>query len=132
MALAIYTSAAFSTAAGVAVAPSASIEVRLDGSGGGALAAIFSDEAGTVPLTNPFNADSLGQFSFYVAGRAGGYQVKSTFNAEVKTVRNQAIGTAAQLDATTVGSALIGAANEASARTTLQLDVVLNSLYGTL
>jgi hypothetical protein len=95
--LAIYTSVAFSTASGLALAPSASIEVRRTDTG--ALASIFSDEAGTAAKANPFSAASDGSFSFYAAGIARGYQVKSTYNAEVVILANQAIGTAAQYDA---------------------------------
>src|SRR3954467_7454823 len=96
--LAIYSSAAFTNASGLAVSALADVEVRLDGPGGGALAAIFSDVDGTVGLANPFQADANGRFKFYTAGRTGGYQVKVTKGADVYTVNNQAIGTAAQLD----------------------------------
>lgn len=130
--LATYSSATFITSGGLAVGANASIEVRAEDSG--SLAALFSDEAGTVPLANPFNADSQGFFVFYVAGRDRGYQVKSTKDAEVRTLRNQAIGTAAQLDASTVGKGVIQAVDAAAGRDALELDshdIYLNSLFGT-
>lgn len=100
--LAIYNSAAFQTAAGVAVSAGAYIEVRREDTG--ALATIWQDEAGTVPQINGganYAADAQGRFAFYAAGLARGYSVKATdpVTAETHTVHNQAIGTAAQYDA---------------------------------
>jgi hypothetical protein len=113
MALAVYTSAAFSTASGLAVGASAEIEVRRESDG--ALASIFSDVDGTTPLANPFNADSEGRFAFYASGIAGGYRVKVTKGAEVHTLRHQAIGTAAQVDYGAAGKAVLEASAVADA-----------------
>lgn len=95
--LASFSSAAFTTAAGVAVAATADIEVRNEDDG--ALASIFSDEAGTVPIAQPgFQTDASGRFIFYAAGRDRGYKVTVTKGAETYAVRHIAIGTAAQRD----------------------------------
>ena len=50
---------------------SASVEVRNQAA---ALVTIYSDEAGTVSISNPLTADSRGMFSFFVAD--GRYQIK--------------------------------------------------------
>jgi hypothetical protein len=94
--LAIFSSTAL-TSTGV-VANGADVEVRLESSG--ALAAIWSNEAGTVPIANPAVAftDSNGRFSFYAAGADRGYSVKVTKGADTFTLHNVAIGTAGQLD----------------------------------
>lgn len=94
--LAIFESAAYLTP-GVA-ATAADVEVRLVSSG--AIAAIWSNEAGTTPITNPAIAftDAVdGSFKFYAAGADRGYTVKVTKGAATKTI-TAAIGTAAQLD----------------------------------
>jgi hypothetical protein len=118
MALAVYTSAAFSTASGLAVGASAEIEVRRESDG--ALASIFSDVDGTTPLANPFSADSEGRFAFYASGLDGGYRVKVTKGAETYTLRHQAIGTAAQRDfsepVTTKGDLVVGGASGTKVR----------------
>jgi hypothetical protein len=117
--LAIYNSAAFSTASGVAIAPSAAVEVRRESDG--ALAAIYSDEAGTAPIAQPgYAADAQGRFAFYAAGLSRGYWVKVTFGAEVFNQRNVAIGTGAQLDAGATGAAVLAAATPAAARVALE------------
>ena len=46
--------------------PSAQVTVRL-GSSSGALASLFSDNAGATPITNPFNADTNGFARFFAA-----------------------------------------------------------------
>jgi len=95
--LARFNSAAFLTAGQLAVAANAVIEVRREDTS--ALAAIFSDEAGTVPITNPSAfADSSGRFSFTAAGIARGYSIEVTSGAENFTLHNVAIGTMAQRD----------------------------------
>jgi hypothetical protein len=117
--LAIYRSAVFSTVAGLALAPSATITVKRESDG--ALAAIFSDEAGLVPKANPFTADAVtGAFEFYCVGLDRGLWVRSQFNAEIVDARNQACGRAAMFDATAYGATIMGAADSASARNALK------------
>jgi hypothetical protein len=136
--LAVYSSGAFTTASGVAVAALATVEVRLDGPGGGALATIYSDVDGTTPISQPgFAADSNGRFVFYAAGRKGGYQITVTKagGGESVVLHNQAIGMAAQLDPTAVGEAVLTAADAPTALAALSssaLGAVLRRLYGTL
>ena len=120
MALAIYTSAAFTVASGVAVAANADVEVRRESDNG--LAAIFSDRAGSSAITQPgFQADASGRFEFYAAGIDGGYKVTVTKGAESYTVRYQAVGLAAERDCTSYGAQLMAAADAAAARTTLSV-----------
>lgn len=118
MPLGVYSSAAFLTASGVAVAPNADIEVRRESDSG--LASIYSDRAGASPISQPgFQADSLGRFTFYAAGLSGGYQVKVTKGAETYTLRNVTIGTAGELDADSFWATVLAAANAAAARLAL-------------
>jgi len=110
-----YDSAAFTTAAGVAVAATADVEVRRESDG--ALASIFSDRAGSSAITQPgFQADSEGRFIFFAAGIADGYQVKVTKGAETHTARYQATGTARELDADPFWAAVLAAATRVAAR----------------
>lgn len=96
---AAFSSASFTTATGVAVAPNADITVR--NSDTGTLANIWSDEAGTAPIVQPgYQADSSGRFEFYATGRDRGYDITVTKGAETYTLHHVAIGTAAQLDST--------------------------------
>jgi hypothetical protein len=121
--LAIYTSAAFTTASGVAVAANATVEVRRESDSG--LAAIYANRDGTGPITNPSAfADGSGRFSFYAAGISGGYSITVTKGAESYTVRNQAIGTAGELDATSYIGGLFAAATAAIARGVLGLTTI--------
>lgn len=95
--LAIFESVAYLTP-GVA-ATSADVEVRVESTG--ALAAIWSDEAGTATIANPataFTDPTDGSFKFYAAGSDRGYSIKVTKGAATKTFHNVAIGTAGQLD----------------------------------
>ena len=118
MPLGSYDSAAFTTAAGVAVAATADVEVRRESDG--ALASIFSDRAGATPIAQPgFQADATGRFIFYAAGIADGYQVKVTKGAETHTARYQATGTAREYDASTYGASVMNAADAAAARVLL-------------
>ena len=129
MSLAIYTSAAFSNASGLAVAPLAQITVRREDTG--ALASIFSDVDGLTPMANPFAADTLGRFAFYTAGRALGYRVTVdtvTSPTESHTLRHQAIGTAAQRDASAFAGTLLDDETDAEARTTLGAQQSLSAL----
>lgn len=97
MTLAVYNSAAFKAESGLALAPNATVEVRRESDSG--LAGLFSDEAGTIGITNPSAfADSEGRFAFYVAASVGGYSIQVTSGAETYTLNNVAIGTAAQYD----------------------------------
>jgi len=114
-----YTSAAFTTAAGVAVAATADVEVRRESDG--ALASIFSDRAGSSAISQPgFQADSEGRFIFFAAGIADGYQVKVTKGAETHTARYQATGTARELDADPFWATVLAAATRLAARLTLR------------
>lgn len=122
MTLAIYTGVAIDSS-GNAIS-GADVEVRLESTG--VLASIWSDEAGTVPLSNPALAltDSSGRFSFYVAGADRGYSVMVTKAADTYTLHNQAIGTAGQRDAsafvlnsvTTKGDLIVATASATTTR----------------
>lgn len=90
MNFAIYSSAAFSSASGVEIAGNAEVEIRREDNGD--LATIYEDHEGDTPLSNPFNADAFGRFSFYAEGIEFGYRVKVTIGSEEYTLRNQPIG----------------------------------------
>jgi hypothetical protein len=127
---AAYSSAAFTSSTGVAVAPSASIAVRREDTG--ALASIWSDEAGASPLANPFTADpSDGSFTFYATGLRRGYQVEASSAGKLARARNQPIGIAAQLDASAYGESLINAASDARAAEVLKSGRKLSMLSTT-
>lgn len=128
--LAIYSGVAF-TVSGVtpSVAANATVEVRREDTG--ALASIFSDEAGTTPITNPSAfADANGRFSFYAEGLERGYRIDVTKDAFSYSLRNQAVGTAAQVDEdvfaraviTTKGDLYVGGAAGAEARKAIGAD----------
>jgi hypothetical protein len=118
MIMASYSSVAFSTASGLAVAGGATVSVRKESDG--ALAAIYSDSAGSGPLANPTTADSDGRFEFYAAGIQEGYEITVTDGAESYTLHNVAIGNAAQLDATDfVATFMSTVDSEAEAKTYL-------------
>lgn len=112
MALAIFTSSAFSAASGLEVAALASVEVRKESDN--TLANIFSDVNGVSPLGNPFLADAEGMFSFFAAGIARGYKVAVTKNGSTRTLRNVALGTAAEFDASDAVGAALGSATLAA------------------
>lgn len=122
--LAAYTGMAFATASGLALSPGATVEVRRKDTG--ALAAIFSDEAGTTPKANPFTSHATtGAFDFYVAGLERGFDVTVTKagGGESATV-HVSIGTAGQKDIadftpaviTTKGDIIVGGATGLPAR----------------
>ena len=97
--LAIFTGIAVKESGGnLVLAPNAVIEVRRKDTGRSP--SIFSDEAGTTPITNPsdFTA-ATGKFEFYAAGLERGYTITGTDGALIFTLNNVAIGTAAQFDA---------------------------------
>jgi hypothetical protein len=97
--LAIYEGVAAKVLAGVVnILAAADVEVRRESDG--ALAALFTDEAGTAGLANPALAltDAEGKFKFYVAGNVRGYSIKVTLGALTYTMHNVAIGTAEQID----------------------------------
>jgi len=95
MSLAIYTSAAWLANGGLQVADNATIEVRRESDG--ALASIFSDREGSVPITNPSAfGDAFGRFEFFVSG--GAYRVRVSQDGQEYTLRYQAIGRAQEFD----------------------------------
>ena len=97
MALSIYNGVAFiPVGSNVLIAPLASVEVRRESDN--ALAALYSNEAGTAALANPFTADASARVSFCAAGRAGGYKVKVSKDGNEVELRHVAIGRAAQFD----------------------------------
>lgn len=99
MSLAVFNSASFVTTSGLGLSVNPTIEVRLESDN--SLAAIFTDAGGGTPITNPSAfGDSVGRFSFAVAGSVGGYKITVTKGAESFTLRGVAIGTAGQYDAT--------------------------------
>lgn len=80
--------------------PNAQITVFSEDSEG--LATLYSDRAGTTPLSNPFNADSDGFVQFFAPG--GAYRIDATNNAEfTATHRYVAVGTAGERDADDYG-----------------------------
>lgn len=113
MPLAAYSSAAFTTGAGLAVAASASVSVRRESDG--ALAEIFSDEDGLVAKANPFSADASGRFEFYAAGSLGGYRITVSDEGEEYTLNNVSIGTAGQYDAAEKGGEFMALEDTAAA-----------------
>ena len=78
----------------------ASVEVRKESDD--SLATIYSDRAGTTPISNPVSTDLLGYFSFFVAG--GAYKISTTFGGVTRTLRYVAVGLAAESDSTGGGS----------------------------
>lgn len=76
------------------VVPSASVAVVSETTG--ALATIFSDRAGVVPITNPTTADADGFVFFYAAGDA--YKITATSGATTRQFRYVGIGTAQETD----------------------------------
>lgn len=120
--LAIYQSVAFTLSGGLAVAPTADVEVRDEATG--SLASIFSDVDGVTPITQPgFQADANGRFAFYIPG--GLYKITLTKNAEVVVLRHVAIGLAASYDATTFTGSFLSSEDAATAVNTLGLKIPL-------
>lgn len=117
--LAVYDGFAFTISGTTMVlAPAATIEVRNQDDN--ALASIYSDEAGTTPITNPSAfCDAEGRFKFFAAGRLRGYKVQITDGAFSYQRTVQPVGTAAQVDVTTFTASLLAAADAAAARTLL-------------
>jgi hypothetical protein len=74
--------------------PGASVEVRKEA--GGALAALFSDRAGAVGISNPFTADGNGFAAFHVVG--GAFQIVATLGAFSRTWRYVPVSTSAEQD----------------------------------
>ncbi len=77
----------------------ASIAVR-DRNVGNALATIYSDRAGTTPISNPFTADSNGFAAFYAPGSA--YQITATLGAFTIIWDYVGIGNAQEVDLTDI------------------------------
>lgn len=73
----------------------ASIEVRVEAPGA-PLAPIFSDRAGLVALSNPFNADGDGFAAFHAAG--GSYKITATKGGYSRTWRYVGVGSAQESD----------------------------------
>lgn len=118
MAFAIYSAAAFLSASGDAfVAPLASVELRKESDN--TLATLYSDVNGASPLANPFLADSEGQFSCYLSASPRGFKITVTSGSNVRVLRNQAIGTAAEYDASDVLGPLLNTATAAAFLTAL-------------
>lgn len=95
------------------VLPGATITVRRE-TGGAPLASLFSDRDGTVPITNPFDADGDGFAFFYAEG--GPLRIDVVSGGFSQTLRYVPLGTAAEFDASafaTPGS-LPGTAAEGS------------------
>ena len=92
----IYNSSTFTTSTGVQVGALAAITVRREDNN--ALATLYADADGTLPLTNPFAADSLGRFFFFADGLSRGYNVTAVCNGETTTARYQALGNLRYLD----------------------------------
>lgn len=98
-----YTSAAFTNSSGLAVAAGATVEVRREDTG--ALASIYSNVDGTIPITNPSAfADSNGRFVFYVAALRQGYRVRVTSGSLDYTARYQLQANAANVVFTPAGA----------------------------
>src|SRR3954464_8440858 len=102
-----YSSAAFTTSSGVQVAALATITVRKEVDS--TLATLFTVD-GTTPLTNPFNADTDGRFTFTADGILLGYSVQAVSGSESTTVHNVALGNLRYQDDTApvVGRVLAG------------------------
>jgi hypothetical protein len=83
------------------IVPLASVEVRRE-SPGAALVSVYSDRDGTIPLGNPFLADSEGFAAFHVVG--GVYRVRAFADGFERIWRYVGIGTASEFD---FGSSLI-------------------------
>ena len=80
------------------IIPNAQVEVRLESDN--SLATLYSDRAGTVSLSNPFNADSAGLALFYA--NPDEYKITATGNGSTVTWRYVVLeGTAALSDVTT-------------------------------
>lgn len=78
---------------------SPSIEVRKESDN--SLASLFTDRNGATPTSgNPFTGNSDGTFRFYAEGIDQGYKITATSAAGTQTLRNVAVGTAGELDAT--------------------------------
>lgn len=77
------------------IVPNASIEVRREISGSPA-AILFSDRDGSVPLGNPFSADSEGFVFFHVAG--GAFKITATAPGFQRIWRYVGIGTNSEGD----------------------------------
>jgi hypothetical protein len=76
------------------VQAAASVEVRVQDTN--ALASIYSDRAGSVPLANPFTTGSDGLVKFFAEGNA--YKITATKGAFSVVWEYVAIGTAQELD----------------------------------
>lgn len=115
MSLAVFNGAAIlSTGAAAALA---TVEVRRESDA--ALATIYSDEAGTLPIAQPgFAADANGRFTFYAAGSVGGYKITVTKagGGETYDLRHAAIGTGGQADAGTIGRLVMAADTKVAVR----------------
>lgn len=132
MSMAICNAAGFLTAGQLAVAANATIEVRRESDSG--LASIFSNRAGTTPITNPSAfADASGRFSFYAAASQGGFSILVTKGAESFTLRNVPLGTGQEFDVDPWWVTAFAAASAAAARLALgaaSLAALTRTRYG--
>ncbi len=90
----------------------------------GALASIYSDNAGASPIAQPgFAADAQGRFTFYAAGLDQGYKIVATHagSGETHTLRNVAVGNTKQRDATPIAVSILAAADAAAVRALLDV-----------
>lgn len=77
------------------VLPGATVEVRAE-TGGSPLASLYSDRAGSTPMTNPTTADGDGFVFFHAAG--GAYKIVVTSGSYTRTHRYVAIGLLGEKD----------------------------------
>jgi hypothetical protein len=75
----------------------------------GANAALFSDRAGTVSLTNPFTGGSDGLVAFHAAG--GAYKITVVQGGTTRIFRYVAVGTGAEIDTGVLAGFLVAANN---------------------
>jgi len=97
MALARFQSMAQDNLGNVIVSPT--VEVRRESDN--ALAALFSNRAGTTSLSNPFTGDADGLVAFHVAG--GAYKVTVTKGGNSREFRYVGIGTNSEYDVGAAG-----------------------------
>jgi hypothetical protein len=98
---------AFALDAAGNVLPSPTVTVVNEANG--ANAALFSDRAGTVSLTNPFTGGSDGLVAFHAAG--GAYKITVVQGGTTRIFRYVAVGTGAEIDTGVLAGFLVAANN---------------------